>query len=129
MFVAVKNGRVQFQIARAAIHRTALRRVKRNRSRFTAPSTIHQDFNTLLYSGPLGDCDGRQPVVLCFLTVLAAFRRIIQLLVAEECLFAGTPNKIVLTVDAFDRLIGKFIGLDRDGGCSGFASVDLVTSH
>ena len=45
------------------------------------------------------------------LTSLAAFGRILQLLLAIECLFAGGPDKFSFAIDARDERVGKLVSV------------------
>ena len=59
-------------------------------------------------TGTLRCGNGCEPFVFGLLTFLAAFWRVLKLLVPEKYLFACRPYKMRIAVDAKNGLIGKF---------------------
>jgi len=98
--ITVKNRRIQFNKTRAAINRPPLRRVEGNCGLCLTAGAVYGDLYPLLDAGGLGRGNCRKSFVFRVLTFLAAFWRVLQLLVAKEGLFAGGPDKVFAAVNA-----------------------------
>lgn len=108
MFVAVKNRRVEFEEARPAINRAALRWIERDCRLLAAPRAIDHHLDPLLDAGFLSIRDRGKTLVFCLLAVFAPLRRIFKMLIAEKGLFASTPHEIFRTIDAQNVLVSEF---------------------
>lgn len=84
-----------------------MRRVEGNCRSLTTSSAFYRDFDPLPNAGCLRRRDGREAIVFCLLTILAAFGRILELLVAKEGLLSRGPDEIATAINADDRLVFK----------------------
>src|ERR1044071_8245083 len=90
---AVENLRIHFKETRPAIDRTSLRRIKGNRRGCAASSAIDLNLDSLTNARCLCEGNGSKSFIFCLLTFLAAFLRVLKLLVAEKNLFSDRPDK------------------------------------
>ena len=114
---SVQNRRIKIEIARAAVNRPALRRIKRNRGCFAASGTTDGNLDSLPDSRRLGRRDGRQAFVLGLFTVFTAFGRILEIFIAEESLLSGSPDKTFTAVPARYWVIYKLAFSNRLSRC------------
>ena len=85
-----------------------MRRKEWDGRRCPAACAIYGDFDSLFDTGTLRGGNGSEPFVFGMLTFLAAFRRVLKLLVPKKDLFARRPDEMRVAVDAKNGLIGKF---------------------
>lgn len=121
--------RIHFDKTCPAVNRTPLRRVKRYGCRCRAFGTLGSKLDVVPSTGFASDSDPFDTAILGSLTFFAAFGWIDKILVAKKHLFAGGPDKAVLTIDAGNRNVLKFarnFTLISDG-FSGF--LKIVARH
>ena len=121
--ISFKYRRIHFNKTRSAIHRAALGRIERDRSRSFATGAVNGHFDTLLNTRRLRRSNGGKPFVLCLLAFFTAFWWVLELLIAEKSLLTGCPNKLLGAVDAFDRFVLEF----RRAICGGLGKTSVVT--
>ncbi len=85
-----------------AVNGAALTRVKWNGCHQRASSTFGPDFYSLASTSSSGYFDGLKASIFRLLTVFTAFGWVLQLLITEECLFAGRPDETLAAVDALN---------------------------
>ena len=90
-----------------AIDRTALAWIKRNCCSSLAAVTISADLDAMPLTSYARQFDCFKSQVFGFLTILTAFWRVLEILVAEEGLFSGGPDELILAIDAGDQHVRK----------------------
>lgn len=102
-----QERRVEFEVTRAAIDRTALRGIERNGRIASAFGTSDQDLDPLFDAKLMSSIDRGYPLIFCLLAGFAPLWRVLEVLVVEELLFTDGPNEIAVAIHAVDRLVGK----------------------
>lgn len=107
LFVRRQQRGIQFQKTRTAINGPALGRIERHGRIAAALGAGDRYFDPLFDAEFLGGVDGGDTFILRLFARLAAFRRVFQILIVKELLFARGPDEITAAIDAVDRLVGK----------------------
>lgn len=115
LFAGVQDSGILFKKTASAKYRAALRRIKGNGSIGVTTRAMHRDLDTLFDSGILSGGYRGKPFILGFLAALAAFRRVLEVLVAKELLFTGGPDKILAAVDTMNLCVLWFRRFDGFG--------------
>ena len=102
-----RGHRAAGQKAGSAIDWATLRWKKRYGSLFPALGACDGNFDPLFDSGNVGRGDRRQPIILRLFAWLATFRFVLETLVVEKDLLAGSPNEWLGAIDAGDRSVLK----------------------
>ena len=98
-----------FEIARAAVDRTALRGVKGNGGHLFAAGALSFDINAIALARRAGVLDGLKTFVLFFFAVFATLGRVGEPFGSIKRLLAGGPHKKLPAIDAMDSEV-----LERD---------------
>lgn len=88
--------------AGATIDRTSLRWIKGDGSLLSALRALHRDFDSLPHSRRLCCRNCREPFVFSLLAGFATLGFVLQSLVVKENLLAGSPDKVLVTIDTPD---------------------------
>lgn len=74
----------------------------------TALRALDRHLDALPDAGRLRRCDRREPFILRLLARLATLGFVLQPLVMKEGLLAGSPDKMLVTINAENRAIRMF---------------------
>lgn len=85
----VQYRRIHLEIAGSAENRPALRRIERNSCRGVTAGTVHGNLDALFDAGSLSRSYRSKPLILRLLALLAAFWRVLKLLITKEYLLAN----------------------------------------
>ena len=104
----IRFGGATCQKTGATVNGPALRRIKGNCRLLATLCALNRNLDALPHAGSLRGGDGSQPFILRLLARLATLRFVLQSLVMEKCLFAGSPDEILVTVYALDAAVWMF---------------------